>query len=378
MKVPKAQETASGDYRIQLRLNGVSIPVTASTEKECIKKAQLIKAEYQAGKRRVQSVDNITIGEAVDAVINDRKAARSLDARSVQQYEDIRRLRFQSLVDMRLGDLTPEKWNKAIVTELNLPSRKGGLISVKTVKDAHALFAAAIHKYRPDFVTDYKFPEIQRKLYELIPPEQIFEAVYGTDIELPVLLAMWLSFTASEIRGLTKSKSIKGDMIYVVETVVQINGEATRRERAKESERIRALQLPPYLAKLIDNVDGDIIEPRTPRALNARFNKVLEQNGLPHMRFHDLRKVNASMQVTLDIPDTVIQSRNGWSTRDMLDRVYAQTFSGQRQEADKKIDEHMGKILDSVQAKKTGIVYQFELPEKTILLTNLLANAKNA
>lgn len=372
MKVPEPRKLKSGNYFIQLRLGGESIPITAPTAKECTKQAQFVKAEYQAGKRAKQFKSDITLGEAVDNLIAERKTARTLDARSVQQYEDIRRLRYQSIVDIQLANLTPEQWHKATVNELNLPSRKGGLISVKTVKDAHALFSAAIKKYRPDFNTDYTFPEIQRKFYDLIPPEKIWQAVYGTDIELPVLLAMWLSFTASEIRGLTKSRSIKGDQIYVLETVVQINGEATRRERAKEKDRIRVLDLPQYLKDLIDKVEGDEIETRTPRALNARFNKVLEKNGLPHMRFHDLRKVNTSMQITLGIPKTVTQQRNGWSTGDMIDRVYAQTFDQQRKQADQVIDNHMNQILERIQSHKNGMITVYEGTLNTKMLTKTL------
>jgi len=41
-------------------------------------------------------------------------------------------------------------------------------------------------------------------------------AVQGTDIELATLLAMWLSFSVSEIRGLKKSTSVKDRYITIV------------------------------------------------------------------------------------------------------------------------------------------------------------------
>ena len=51
-------------------------------------------------------------------------------------------------------------------------------------------------------------------------------AVYEReDIELAVLLAMWLSFTQSEIRGLTKSKSIDGDYITIKIYGLKFEGE---------------------------------------------------------------------------------------------------------------------------------------------------------
>ena len=55
MKVPKARKLPSGMWFIQLRLGGVSIPVTEKTEKKCRDAAALIKAEYAAGKRSIKN-----------------------------------------------------------------------------------------------------------------------------------------------------------------------------------------------------------------------------------------------------------------------------------------------------------------------------------
>ena len=45
MKIPKARKLPSGTWHIQLRLGGESITVNARTEKECVRQAQIIKAE---------------------------------------------------------------------------------------------------------------------------------------------------------------------------------------------------------------------------------------------------------------------------------------------------------------------------------------------
>lgn len=72
MKVPEPKKLPSGTWFIQMRLNGVSVPVSAPSKKECIQQAQLIKAEYLAGRRRIASND-ITLREAITEYIDAKK-----------------------------------------------------------------------------------------------------------------------------------------------------------------------------------------------------------------------------------------------------------------------------------------------------------------
>ena len=147
---------------------------------------------------------------------------------------------------------------------------------------------------------------------ELLPPEVIFNVVCGTKIELPVLLAMWLSFTISEIKGLTKSKSIQGNYITIVEVVVHVAGEDIAKKQAKEFTRTRRHRIPPYIKKLIDNVQTDQLVTMSGKAVSNKFSRLLEKNNLPHISFHDLRHVNASVMAMLKIPDKYAQERGGW------------------------------------------------------------------
>ena len=57
--------------------------------------------------------------------------------------------------------------------------------------------------------------------------------------------------------------------------------------------------MPPYIKELINNVQGDVIVPMTYNKIHHRFNALLEKSGLPHMSFHDLRHVNASVMAAL-------------------------------------------------------------------------------
>ena len=63
MYIPEPKETPSG-WRIQLRINGQSIPVLADTPKECKRQAALIKAQAQAAGKPVKKCD-LTLSQAL-------------------------------------------------------------------------------------------------------------------------------------------------------------------------------------------------------------------------------------------------------------------------------------------------------------------------
>ena len=68
MKLPKPRKLSSGNYFIQLRLDGQSIPITARTATECTNQARLIKAEYLAGvkEERLSAKDEQTLQKIIE------------------------------------------------------------------------------------------------------------------------------------------------------------------------------------------------------------------------------------------------------------------------------------------------------------------------
>ncbi len=344
IKIPTPRKRGQKWY-VDLRREGVT--VIENTEAEAKAKAVAIRAGFvEVGKKP----DNITLSEAITEYINSK--ANRLSPKSKEQYEYIRDNRFETLMPMKLSQIDAKAIDAAFDTELAKPSRKGGTLSKKTVNDAFLLVKTVLNIYCKNLEVNTKPVEIQQSFRFLLPIEKICGAVIGTDIELPVMLAMWLSLTASEIRGLTKSKSVVGGKLYIVETVVDVNGKAVRKQGAKEEKRPRAFNIPPYIQSLIDKVDGDIIEPRSAHALNQRFQRVLKNNGLQPMRFHDLRHLNASLMADQRIPTPVAQQRGGWKTDSTMKRVYTHAFDESRLAADKVIDN----IFESEISKFTTIL----------------------
>lgn len=151
----------------------------------------------------------------------------------------------------------------------------------------------------------------------------------GTEIELPVLLAMWLSFSMSEVRGLTKSKSVQNGYIVINEVVVDVDNKPVRKSQAKVRTRKRKHKIPTYIKEHIDKTNPEIDEivPMSGHAVYMRWTRLLQKNNLSHMSFHNLRHVNASVMALLRVPDKYAQERGGWKTDKVMKRFTCKLFS---------------------------------------------------
>lgn len=343
MKVPEPRKLPSGSWFIQLRLNGESIPVTADTKKECLDQARLIKAEYLAGKREIKHSDGKTLKQACQEYI-DRRRNIKLDT-TLAGYEKITRNYFQEIIDLPLTKITWEVMSKEISRECSRTSARGQKLSAKTIINAFGFYSSVLAENGIEFNRDFALPELKRKPIQLPSAEEVYGAVKGTAIELPCLLAMWLTMSISEIRGLTKSKSIYNGQISIVETVVDVDGKAIRKEGGKEELRSRTQTIPPYIQGLIDAVDGDVICPLSSQATNKRLQRLLEKAGVRPVSFHKLRHISASTMALLNIPSNYAQEKGGWKTDHVMKGVYTHTFTAGRQDADRKMDSLFSEII---------------------------------
>lgn len=115
---------------------------------------------------------------------------------------------------------------------------------------------------------------------------------------------------------------------------------------AKNHYRNRTHRIPPYIKRLIEQVDGDILVPMSSQRLYKRWITMQEKNGLPCMTFHDLRHLSASVMALLRIPDKYAQERGGWKTDQVMKRVYMQTFPEERIKVDSIIDRYFENIVE--------------------------------
>jgi integrase len=77
----------------------------------------------------------------------------------------------------------------------------------------------------------------------------------------------------------------------------------------------------------------------SPDMVLRRFDKLLDEAGLPHMRFHDLRHSAATILLVAGVHPKVVQERLGHSTIAMTLDVYSHVLPSMQQEAAGKIDD---------------------------------------
>lgn len=334
-----AKKLPSGSYRVRI-FDGVGADgkkkyksFTADTKKE----AEFMAAEYSLKRR--ERPQELTVGEAIDKYIAAKENV--LSPTSIQGYKKIRRTRFQPLMSVKLSKLTAEKVQSAVNADVKQ-------VSAKTVCDAHGLLSSALRMFYPDFMLRTTLPKKPKKLKRDLPtPRQIYEAVQGSEIETPVLMAMWLGLRMSELRGIQTANDIVGNLLYIRHVVVTVEGKRVEKELTKTESSTRIYKLPDELLSKVDFSKPHITE-LTGSALYKRFSRRIEKAGLPHMTFHDLRHLNASVMHALNIPDKYAMERGGWETDHIMKTVYQETLSEERRKVDEVIDGYFKEVIKNI------------------------------
>lgn len=341
-KLPTAYELPSHSWRCRVYDKELKKQVSFTSQlkdKAGKNEAELMAREYLAGKREKREKGK-TVGECIDEYINLKE--NILSPTTIAEYRRCRNAELSDISDMYISEIDPQIVQKHI-NKLSLS------LKPKTVRNAHGLLASVLNVYAPDLRLRTTLPKQQKKIKSLPAVENVLQAIVGTDIELPCLLAMWCTLRMSEVRGIKKS-DIKGDTLTIHNTKVRVHNVDVEKQSTKTIESTRQIHLPDYIIRLINAVDNDsqYLIPLTAQALYMRFSRLLARKGIEHMSFHDLRHMNASIMVMLNVPDKYAMERGGWSSTAVLKSVYQHTFTAERQAIETKIDNYFTGMLDTI------------------------------
>jgi integrase len=218
----------------------------------------------------------------------------------------------------------------------------------KSLNEAVNLIKAALKLYGVRTEFHVTLPPKKPDVRKLPTPEQVVQLVRGTDVELPCLLALWLSLRISEVRGL-QFRDVKDGVLTVQRSKLALANKDVVREVNKTYTSTRQLALPPYLLDLIEAVphtsDEDFIVPMSYQVIRSHLTKLARAKGYS-LTFHQLRHLCASLMLSLGIPDKYAMERGGWATNATLKNVYQHTFSEERRRVDEQIDGFFNAILD--------------------------------
>ncbi|MDE5570392.1 MAG: site-specific integrase [Ruminococcus sp.] len=336
----KAKKLPSGHWRARAyyTVNGEKKckSFTAETKKE---------AEYLASvflmKEKDRKKCGLTVGEAIDEYINSKE--NILSPTTINSYHGIKKNSLNELCDIPISNLeqgiVQKHFNKLAMKK-----------SPKTLSCAHGLLVSVLNVYAPEIKLNTTLPKKQKKIKNFPKVTQIINVVKGTEIELPCLLAIWQGLRMSEVRGIKKS-DIKDGILTINRVIVTVKGQHIIKEETKTIESRRQLRLPEYILNLIDKVDSEYITELSGQAIYKRFSRILKNNDIEHIRFHDLRHLNASVMLSLGVPDKYAMERGGWSSPNIMKSVYQHTFTEERKQVDNKIDDYFKDIIERSDTK---------------------------
>lgn len=354
MKVPEPRKLPSGTWFIQMRLNGVSVPVSASTKKECIRQAQLIKAEHRAATRVIKPKSDKTlpqlIQEYIDALPPDTSES------TIRGYTTIKNTRFLEVKDVPVGNI--KDWQKIIDDEL------AKNISPKTIKNAWSLNKAAMRSAGLD-IPDVRLPKLEpaavKRKVEWLEADQILQFVpllKDTHCEIPAMLALH-GLRRSEILAMTYEKiDIKNKTIMVHgAAVLNKDGELVQRNRNKTDTSTRVIPIMiPELITAIKKVPAKqrhgLIYTGNPNQIYNDVNRICKKNGLPLVGVHGLRHSFASLAYHLGFSALETMELGGWSDYETMRKIYTHLAKKDRLAAENKMAKfYKDKVLNQASEK---------------------------
>lgn len=327
------QQLPSGNWRVQFYVENPDgtrsrKSVTAPTRWEAEKMA----AEYTG------TMQQMTVAQALDGYITLKKNV--LSPSTLYGYGVIRRNRLQSIMNVEIHKLN----SVALQCAINEDALRMGR---KSISEAKNLLMTALKMYGVCTEFNVTLPPKQPKIQNLPTPAQVIQLVRGTDIEVPCMLALWLSLRISEVRGL-QFRDLKDGVLTVQRSKLALANKDVVRDVNKTYTSTRQLTLPPYLINLIEAVphtsDEEFIVPMAYQTIRAHLTKLARAKGYT-LTFHQLRHLNASVMLSLGVPDKYAMERGGWATNSTLKNVYQHTFSEERKQVDEIINRYFEDAL---------------------------------
>ena len=316
IKVPTPRQLPSGNWFLQISLDGRRVSVTEPTEEACIARALALRQDM------VEAVDKSskpTLSAAIDRYIASRQ--NILSPATIRGYRTIQKHRFQSAMSRPINAYDQNGWQRLV-------NQEAKIVSAKTLRNAWLFLSSVIHEE-----TGSKFriqlPQVVSDGRAFLEPEQIdcfLEAIYGSAYELPALLAL-CSLRRSELIALTWDKidlatgtmKIHGSMVPDETGAMVLKKE----NKNRSSRRIVPIMIP-RLKELLDAADrsSTYVVTMKPSAILNGINRICAKSNLPPVGMHGLRHSFASLAYHLGMPEKVAMQIGGWENDATMKKIY--------------------------------------------------------
>ncbi|MBQ8135188.1 MAG: site-specific integrase [Clostridia bacterium] len=335
----KAKKLPSGSWNVQvfvgLDQNGKKIrkSFTAPTKKEAEYLAASFKAHHQEVTRDSTAM---TLSEAIDKYIEFKGA--TLSPSTIRGYRFIQRKSLQAIMNIKINKLTLNMIQAAVNAEIK--EKKA-----KTLKNEIGLVKSVLKMYAPSLsLNGLTLPQRERfEAQELTLQEVtvLFNSILNDDLAIPLLLALCCGLRASEINALKWSDYDKKiQTIYIHSATVRGEDGSYVTKGTKTTNSTRTISIPEFLSARLNSseITSDYIVNASQSAIRRHLDKICKENNIPHVRLHDLRHINASIMLYLNVPSKYALERGGWDDIKTMDKIYQFTFKDEKKIVDSRIN----------------------------------------
>lgn len=240
---------------------------------------------------------------------------------------------------------------------------KGGL-SRQTVRTLHRIIHGAltqavkwqlVSRNVADCVEPPKPKKYEAKFLNDEQTNLLIEKVKKSDIYIPVIIAIFTGMRRGEVLGLSW-QNVNLEKRYIrVEQELSCTKQGLKILPPKTNKSKRNIAIPDTLVNILKKHKTEQIKNKLllgqeyqnenmvctysngklfyPKRFSAKFHELLEKNGLPIVRFHDLRHSHASLLVKLGVQPKIISERLGHSNISITMDLYSHLY----EEADREV-----------------------------------------
>lgn len=339
MNLPKPTKLKSGMWRMQASANGKRFSKTFATQEDAMEWALEIRSHVP------QYHGTLSLAGAIESYIATKE--NFLSPSTIDGYRRSMWSLPEWFLRMKLQDID----QLAIQTCVNeLAETK----SPKYVKNLHSLVCSSIRELRPDVRYNTHLPRnnaTEAKIPSIEEIKRLHDAVKGTDLELPFLLAARLGLRSSEICGLTW-KSVQGRNLHIFQAYVRGNPGEWVMKSTKTTAGDRTLPMTDDILSLIHKIpkEQERLVQMTGMDIYSRWQKVCKRLGVSY-RFHDLRHLNASIMIAEGVPEKYIIDRLGHASHEMIQKVYGHVMKEKRAEINEQVNRSLDKYFPQTSHK---------------------------
>lgn len=329
------QRTASGKWtcRVYIGLkDGIKQykRFTADTKKEAERLANTYKVNQPSQKQGLE----ITVREAMDSYIEAK--SNVLSPSTVDGYMKVKKLWLQSIMNIKLCDLTKEQIQYAV----NIDAAS---LSPKTVRNAYGFLTASLRLRGYKDFDDITLPQ-KKKPKIAIPTDEELKLLCGAakkyGIELEVYLAAYMGFRRSEISAIDPAQDIdlKTKTINIDKALVRSYTGKNVLKDTKTTSSERVIAIPKFMLPIVEEAVKSGRKMKKPNYIEKNFCALRDELGMKHINFHTLRHYFASTLVILGVPDFYAIKLMGHGSDAMLKQVYQHIRQDYLDDAASKID----------------------------------------